>query len=221
MQNILNKIIKLGALALISLFSLSLLANDDSGDIEEDANPDNRVGLSLDEIALELSNPVSKLFSIRNEFEYRLYQGSLADASDESAFIYNFQASTPIPLENGKTIQIRFNVPVNGTQPIYEFGNKEISPFLIRQNASTIPTNGTFDNSHGHSHLGDVSFDVAYGGVSENGFMLAGDLPTIHSTKLVLVDSDRKIRGYYDSFDEESLRLLTVHVRELLYGDGL
>ena len=57
--------------------------------------------------------------------------------------------------------------------------------------------------------------------VSENGFMLAGDLPTIHSTKLVLVDSDRKIRGYYDSFDEESLRLLTVHVRELLYGDGL
>jgi len=170
-QNIFNKIIKLGALTLLSLTSLSLLANDDSGDIEEDANPDNRVGLSLDEIALELSNPVSKLFSIRNEFEYRLYQGSLPAASDESAFIYNFQASTPIPLKNGKTIQIRFNVPVNGTQPIYEVGNKEISPFLIRQNASTIPTNGTFDNSHGHSHLGDVSFDVAYGGVSENGFI--------------------------------------------------
>jgi protein SCO1/2 len=57
--------------------------------------------------------------------------------------------------------------------------------------------------------------------VSEKGFMLAGDLPTIHSTKLILVDENRKIRGYYDSFDEESLRLLTVHVRELLYGDGL
>jgi len=55
--------------------------------------------------------------------------------------------------------------------------------------------------------------------VSEKGFMLAGDLPTIHSTKLVLVDRDQKIRGYYDSFDEESLRLLTVHVRELLYGE--
>jgi protein SCO1/2 len=54
--------------------------------------------------------------------------------------------------------------------------------------------------------------------VSEQGFKLAGDLPTIHSTKLVLVDKDQKIRGYYDSFDEESLRLLTVHVRELLYG---
>jgi protein SCO1/2 len=55
--------------------------------------------------------------------------------------------------------------------------------------------------------------------VSEQGFMLAGDLPTIHSTKLVLVDVNKKIRGYYDSFDEESLRLLTVHVRELLYSE--
>jgi protein SCO1/2 len=53
--------------------------------------------------------------------------------------------------------------------------------------------------------------------VSEKGFMLAGELPTIHSTKLILVDRNQKIRGYYDSFDEESLRLLTVHVRELLY----
>jgi protein SCO1/2 len=57
--------------------------------------------------------------------------------------------------------------------------------------------------------------------VSEQGFMLAGDFPTIHSTKLILVDKDSRIRGYYDSFDEESLRLLTVHVRELLYGDSL
>ena len=56
--------------------------------------------------------------------------------------------------------------------------------------------------------------------VSEKGFMLAGELPTIHSTKLILVDKNQKIRGYYDSFDEESLRLLTVHVRELLYGDS-
>jgi len=57
--------------------------------------------------------------------------------------------------------------------------------------------------------------------VSEEGFMLAGDLPTIHSTKLILVDDNQNIRGYYDSFDEESLRLLTVHVRELLYGEEL
>jgi len=56
--------------------------------------------------------------------------------------------------------------------------------------------------------------------VSEKGFMLAGDFPAIHSTKLILVDQNNEIRGYYDSFDEESLRLLTIHVRELLYGDN-
>ena len=52
--------------------------------------------------------------------------------------------------------------------------------------------------------------------ISEQGFMLAGELPTIHSTKLILVDRELNIRGYYDSFDEESLNLLTVHVKELL-----
>jgi protein SCO1/2 len=52
--------------------------------------------------------------------------------------------------------------------------------------------------------------------VSEEGFMLAGDLPTIHSTKLILVDPTTKIRGYYDSFDDEKLKLLTIHVKEML-----
>jgi hypothetical protein len=49
--------------------------------------------------------------------------------------------------------------------------------------------------------------------------MLAGELPTIHSTKLILIDKNQNIRGYYDSFDEENLRLLTTHVRELLYRE--
>jgi protein SCO1/2 len=52
--------------------------------------------------------------------------------------------------------------------------------------------------------------------LSEQGFKLGGELPTIHSTKLILVDPDGNIRGYYDSFDEESLRLLTTHVKALL-----
>jgi hypothetical protein len=172
MRDFSKLLIMFGMLALVSLSSLCL-ANDDGVELvaEEDLKSLNRMGLSADEIALELSNPVSKLVSLKNDFEYRLYQGSLADADDESAFIYNFQASFPIPLRNGKTVQMRFNIPINGTQPIYEIGNKEISPFLIRQNASTIPTGGTFDNYHGHSHLGDASFDVAYGGVSDSGFI--------------------------------------------------
>ena len=55
--------------------------------------------------------------------------------------------------------------------------------------------------------------------ISEKGFMLAGELPNIHSTKLILIDRQGQIRGYYDSFDESQLRTLTIHVRELLYDD--
>ena len=148
---------------------------DTAGSIKPDA-------LSLDEIALELSNPVTALASINNDLEYRIYQGSLPAANDETAFIYNFRASVPIPLANGKNILMRFGIPINGEQPIYAVGNEQVSPFLIRQTASTIPTDGTFDNYHGHSHLGDIDFDIAYGGVSANGFIsmygIAGVLPT-------------------------------------------
>jgi hypothetical protein len=171
--------------ALMSISSLSLATDDGfEGEPEEDKQAGNWVDLTLDEIALELSNPVTALAYIRNDFEYRLYQGSLADAADESAFIYNLQSSFPILLANGKSIQLRMNIPINGTQPIYEIpgADKELSPFLIRQIASTLPTDGTFDNYHGHTHLGDISFDLAYGGVSSSGFIsmfgIAAVLPT-------------------------------------------
>jgi len=180
------RVLRYIGLAVLLVLPTAILA--DNGDLTGPVNDENDsevwIDLSLDEIAMELSSPVNTLFSIRNDFEYRLYQGSLADADDESAFIYNFQSSVPIPLANGKTIQLRMNIPVNGTQPIYEIpgSDKELSPFLIRQIASTVPENGTFDNSHGHSYLGDVSFDVAYGGVSSNGFIsmfgIAVVLPT-------------------------------------------
>jgi protein SCO1/2 len=52
--------------------------------------------------------------------------------------------------------------------------------------------------------------------LTESGFHLAGELPNLHSTKLILVDSKGVIRGYYDSFDEHSLDLLTIHTKALL-----
>lgn len=52
--------------------------------------------------------------------------------------------------------------------------------------------------------------------LTEKGFLLGGELPNLHSTKLVLVDQSGFIRGYYSCYDEESLNLLTAHVRELL-----
>jgi len=172
---------------LLGLPVLSLASDDNTeGEVNDTARPVKLNELSLDEIAKELSNPVTALATISNDFEYRIYQGSLPGADDDSAYIYTLRPSIPIPLSNGKNILMRFGIPINGEQPIYEVGQgddyAEISPFLIRQNASIIPTDGTFDNYHGHSHLGDIDFDIAYGGVSENGFIsmygIAGVLPT-------------------------------------------
>ncbi|MBN1407392.1 MAG: SCO family protein [Calditrichaceae bacterium] len=49
----------------------------------------------------------------------------------------------------------------------------------------------------------------------ENGFKLGGILPVDHSTKFILVDHTATIRGYYDCYDEISLKILKMHIREL------
>ena len=144
--------------------------------------------MTVDEIAKELSNPVTALAVINNDFDYVLYQGSLADAADETAYVYRLQPSIPIPLSNGKNILMRMTIPINGRQPLYE-ADDEYSPFYIRQIASTIPTDGTFDNYHGHSHLGDVGFDIAYGGVSENGFISMYGIAAVFPTSQDLSQS--------------------------------
>ncbi|MBL7993791.1 SCO family protein [bacterium] len=53
--------------------------------------------------------------------------------------------------------------------------------------------------------------------LSENVFMLAGgDMPSLHSTKLILVDEQKNIRGYYSSDDPKDLRLLKKHISVLV-----
>jgi protein SCO1/2 len=49
----------------------------------------------------------------------------------------------------------------------------------------------------------------------ENGFKLSGMLPAEHSAKLILVDGKGIIRGYYDSQDEISMRILQTHISAL------
>ncbi|KAB2881028.1 SCO family protein [bacterium] len=53
--------------------------------------------------------------------------------------------------------------------------------------------------------------------LSENVFMLAGgDMPSLHSTKLILVDEQNSIRGYYSSDDPKDLQLLKKHILVLV-----
>jgi cytochrome c oxidase assembly protein subunit 15 len=49
----------------------------------------------------------------------------------------------------------------------------------------------------------------------EAGFKVSGDLPGLHSTKLILVDTRGMIRGYYDYDSEASLKLLQSNIRTL------
>ena len=53
----------------------------------------------------------------------------------------------------------------------------------------------------------------------ENGFKLGGILPVDHTTKFILVDQNAMIRGYYDSYDNISMKLLKNHIVQLLKTD--
>lgn len=52
--------------------------------------------------------------------------------------------------------------------------------------------------------------------LSERVFSLGGELPTMHSTKLVLLDDQARIRGYYSSEESASVKMLKTHILELV-----
>lgn len=123
---------------------------------------------SLDDIARDLSNPVSAISYIANDFVYRTYQGDLPGASDQTSELYLFRPSVGIPLANGKNILMRAALPIQLSQPKY-VADREYYDFLIRQRADTMPTDGYFET--GHSFQGDIFYDIAYGGVSDSGWI--------------------------------------------------
>jgi hypothetical protein len=104
--------------------------------------------MTVDEIAKELSNPVTALAAFSNEFQYRSYKGSLPEADQQSGWIYELEASIPIPLRNGKNFLMSVTIPINLDQPVWEtwFGHpiwevdRSYADFLIRQSPQVTPT---------------------------------------------------------------------------------
>jgi len=166
------KVTFISVFASLPAFSLAAATGADS--------PQKIGELTLDEIAIELSSPVTSLVALNNDFEFRSYQGSLSGADDQSALIYEFTPSFPIPLNNGRNILLRATIPINSNQPLYFVDGAELPEFLVRQLADSLPTDREFVD--GHDHLADIEFDIAYGGVSDNGFIsmygIAVALPT-------------------------------------------
>jgi hypothetical protein len=130
-----------------------------------------RSARSVDEIALELNNPVTALRSVDWDIEYRTFQGDFPGSNDQTALRNVFALSWPFKLSNGKNILLRATIPLNSDQPIWKppGRNGDFATFLIRQSPTITPTNGRFVS--GHDHLDDIGIDVAYGGVNENGLI--------------------------------------------------
>jgi hypothetical protein len=158
-------------------------AQQSSVDWDMQVDSPNTVAVSLSEIATEISNPVSDLIRVENDFNYFSYDGSLPGASDQGNWIIQVKPHIPFTLSNGKSILFRLDIPIILREPVFE--SDAIYPaYLIRQNTTTMSTDGEFVDQH--SHLEDIGFDVAYGGVSDSGLItmygVAGAVPVSTDT---------------------------------------
>ncbi len=124
---------------------------------------------SVDDIAMELSNPNSSLGSLSFNFDTISYSGDLPGASDQTATKLSFQPALPYSLGNGMNLFVRPQIPVVFDQPVPVVGDQAV--FVNSQNF----------NSKG-TELGDISFDAAIGKSMANGVVLiggvTGTLPT-------------------------------------------
>ena len=123
--------------------------------------------MSPGEIGLEFTNPVGTLSSIANEIEYHSYQGYINGADNHPRRDLNFKTSFAFQLKNGKNIAVRGTVPVSFGEPTYPYQWKDFADWRIRQFADLLPNDDSIHTDHGF--MDDISVDVAYGGVNENG----------------------------------------------------
>ena len=124
--------------------------------------------LSVEDIALELENPVTGLRSIAWDMKYTTFQGDLPEADDQSMYSSVFTPSWPIKLNNGKHLLLRATITINGDTPGWKPDFWIDYPlWLVRQLPDLDETTGGFGSGHGH--MDNLGFDIGYGGVDEDG----------------------------------------------------
>jgi len=135
-----------------------------------DSNAGNAGGAvepSAEEVAKSLANPNTPLASQTFKFQYRLFEGDLPDADDQSGSTVLYQPSFPFKLDNGATVFFRPAFPIILDQPVYD------------------GTDSDFDSVSG---LGDIGFDLAYGRTTSTGLLWAvgmiSTLPTATKDEL-------------------------------------
>jgi len=144
------------------------------------ASADGRPDGALDDIAIEMINPFGSLFSVYNHVEFAQYQGDLGDADSQSREQWDITASWPFLLDSGKRIVARMNFPISLGEPTWFTPNRDYAEWALRQDSEIVPRDGFWFDGHGA--LGDIEWDVAWGGVSDAGWItgigIAGVLPT-------------------------------------------
>ena len=164
-----------GACALLLISAQCQLALADQESETRDSS-----AMSLDEIAIDIINPVGDLSLLVNHFDYSSFQGDLPEAGEQSNWNYALTPVIPIGLSNGRKLILRATLPISFGTPAYVTENRDYADWLIRQRADTLPYDDYFVGGHGH--LDDITYDIAYGGVNENGlismFGVAGVFPT-------------------------------------------
>lgn len=163
----------------------------DAADIEEDSGSDTStqvefdrgVDKTADQIAREMTNPLASFTYFNLHLEHRSYQGSIPDADDQTQLGYIFQGVIPFRQENGKGWVFRFTVPYYDDQPIYyaettdPYSNTGYAEWRMRQEDPTLQGEQYWNPTHGHTD--DMTTDLVYGGVNDDGLILQYGLAVI------------------------------------------
>jgi hypothetical protein len=176
------------AVALLLVTTAGLAAPalaDDSGVSLDESEFGEPLYPSLRDIGLELSNPVTGLRQLTLDIEYETYQGTLPGSSDQNGRRVVFKPTWPIKLGNGKNLLLSMRIPVNGDLPNWKPETFiDYRDFTIRKvpvdEPRIEPTAGEF--GYVHDHLEDISIDVGYGGVSDNGLISMISLVNVFPT---------------------------------------
>jgi hypothetical protein len=159
----------------------------------QDANPsedDERTELpriwelSNAEIARELVNPVTPYPRVPTSLSYYPYQGSLPGADDGSQWSLEIEFIYPWMFDNGRMLEFSFKVPTYSDPWLWELDpsdplwqqDRSYADWLLRQSPQVVGADAAFED--GHDFMGDVQFDVAYGGMNDSGFMVLVGLVT-------------------------------------------
>ncbi len=156
---------------------------DSTSDMSTQVNTKTGQDKTPDEIAHEITNPLAPLTYFNWHNEYRSYQGSIPKADDQTQFGFIFQSVIPFRQENGKGWVLRFTVPYYDDQPIYyddlgdRYGRTAYAEWQIRQEDPTHQGENYWDPTHGHTD--DLTTDLVYGGVNNDGLILQYGLAVI------------------------------------------